>query len=192
MYVVCNHAPGPSVLGAPDPRRTDPAKDSHQETATDHTLTPSRTCISRPPTITRAQRPWSAPNRMWLTSSEVPAPTKHHLQQNEQEQHSHTRRNRDTCPVKWARTIRSLAPVRGQTRPSIPRPFHWLEGKCPETSSQESWIFFQTNPCEYEGHTGPFLNPLNVIYPRSALYSSKSDRVGNFSESGCKSWVKPT
>ena len=22
MYVVCNHAPGPSVLGAPDPRRT--------------------------------------------------------------------------------------------------------------------------------------------------------------------------
>jgi len=23
MYVVCNHAPGPSVLGAPDPRRTE-------------------------------------------------------------------------------------------------------------------------------------------------------------------------
>ena len=23
MYVVCNHAPGPSVLGSPDPRRTD-------------------------------------------------------------------------------------------------------------------------------------------------------------------------
>ena len=23
MYVVCNHTPGPSVLGAPDPRRTD-------------------------------------------------------------------------------------------------------------------------------------------------------------------------
>ncbi len=35
-----------------------------------------------------------------------------------------------------------------------------------------------------EGRTEPFFNPLNVVDSRSVLYSTKSDRVGNLSESG--------
>ncbi len=31
-------------------------------------------------------------------------------------------------PARWARTIRSLDPVRGLTPPSIPLPFHWRPG----------------------------------------------------------------
>ncbi len=44
-------------------------------------------------------------------------------------------------PEQWTRTIHSLAPVRGLTRPSNPSPFHWCEEKCPETSCQKPWIF---------------------------------------------------
>jgi hypothetical protein len=44
--------------------------------------------------------------------------------------------------AQWVRTIRSLAPVRGLTRTSIPPPFHWCQEKCSQTSSQETWIFF--------------------------------------------------
>ena len=39
MYVVCNHAPGPSVLRAPDPRRTDRlrVKRQHPNSQSPHT-----------------------------------------------------------------------------------------------------------------------------------------------------------
>lgn len=97
-------------------------------------LNPSRhrTCTTTVP----------CPTRMWLTSSESPAPTKGHLQQNEQEQHSHTKRNRDACPAQWARTIRSLTPVRGLTHPSIPPPFHWLEKNARRHLPKNHGIFF--------------------------------------------------
>ena len=123
-----------------NPVQRTPAKDSHPEPTIDPTLAPSRTHISSPLAIAPAQRPWRAPNRMWLTSSENPAPTKGH--KTSKSKHSHTKSNRDTCPTQWTRTIRSLAPVRGLTRPSIPPPFHWREEKCPETSSREPWNFF--------------------------------------------------
>ena len=34
-------------------------------------------------------------------------------------------------------------PSPGAGHPSIPPPFHWLEEKCPKTSSQEPWIFLE-------------------------------------------------
>ena len=36
-------------------------------------------------------------------------------------------------PAQWARAIRSPAPVRGPTRPSLPPPFHWCEETCSQT-----------------------------------------------------------
>ena len=60
--------------------------------------------------------------------------------QNEQEQSIPHQAQPGRVPAQWARTIRSLAPVRGPTRPSIPPPFHWLGETCPET------CYFWTSP----------------------------------------------
>jgi hypothetical protein len=43
---------------------------------------------------------------------------------------------------KRTRTIHSLTPVRGLTRPSIPPSFHWCEENWSQTFFPEPWIFF--------------------------------------------------
>ena len=52
MYVVCNHAPGPSVLGAPDPRRTDRfrVKRQHPNSHPPHTSDNVQNCALSPTT----------------------------------------------------------------------------------------------------------------------------------------------
>ena len=53
------HGQSPST----NPVHRTPVKDSHPEPPIDHTLTPTRTRISSPLTIARAQRPWCTPQR---------------------------------------------------------------------------------------------------------------------------------
>ena len=45
-------------------------------------------------------------------------------------------------PAQWARTIRSLDPVRGLTRPSIPPPFHGHQETCSQTFPPRAMDFF--------------------------------------------------
>ena len=47
-------------------------------------------------------------------------------------------------------------------------PFHWLEEKCPETSSQEPWIFFSFRT------TGNLVYYISATYSVSNLYNSVS------------------
>jgi hypothetical protein len=49
-------------------------------------------------------------------------------------------------PARWTRAIRSLAPVRGLTPPSIPLPFHWRAETCSQTFSprvMDEFSYFQ-------------------------------------------------
>ncbi len=60
-------------------------------------------------------------------------------------------------PARWARTIRSLAPVRGLNPPSIPPPFHWRVETCSQTFSPRTMdeFFFPVMLdllCMYCGH----------------------------------------
>ncbi len=63
------------------------------------------------------------------------------IQQNEQEQHSPKQTQPRRVSTQWVRTIRSLVPVRGLTRPSIPSPLHWSEENWPEISSKTMDFF---------------------------------------------------
>ncbi len=47
MYVVCNHDPGPSVLGTPDPRRTETfrVKSQHPNSQSPHTSKSVKNCV---------------------------------------------------------------------------------------------------------------------------------------------------
>jgi hypothetical protein len=133
-----SHGQSPSTNSV---KRT-PAQDSNPEPATDRVLASSRTRISSPPVIVGAQRPWCVPPECDLRHQRILPPPRVIFNKTSERKHSHTKSNREACPVQWDRTIRSLDPVRGITRRSIPPPFHWLEEKCPETSSQEPWMFF--------------------------------------------------
>jgi hypothetical protein len=76
-------------------------KDSHPKPASDRVLTPSRTRISSPLFTAREQRPYRAPNRnvTHVIRGSHSWPTKRHILQNKQEQHSPTKRN----PVAYPR-----------------------------------------------------------------------------------------
>jgi hypothetical protein len=60
----------------------------------------------------------------------------------------------DHVTARWARATRSLAPVRGLTRPSIPLPFHWCAETSSQTFSPRVMDFFFLNT-----HSGPGLCP---------------------------------
>jgi len=110
-----------------NPVQWTPAKYFHPGPPSDHVLTSSRTRISSPLAITGEQRTCRDPPRKWLTSSQDLNSRTHQEPdpQNEQEQHSLQETQPQRVSGQWSRTIHSLTPVRGLTRPSIPPPFHW-------------------------------------------------------------------
>jgi hypothetical protein len=105
-------------------------------------LTPSRARISSPLATSREQRPYHTPNRnvtyvirgshSWTHQETHPS--------NKQEQTFPHQTQSGRVPAQWFRAIRSLAPVRGLTPPSIPLPFHWCAGTCSQT-------FFLAHTC---------------------------------------------
>ena len=110
-------------IGSPHPRIqcSGPLrKDPHPEPASGRALTPSRTRFSSPLAIAREQD-----GLVPTTFPEGP------------------RRNATaTCARAMGQDFRSLAPVRGLTRPPIPHPFHGLEQNCPKTFLHEDIDFF--------------------------------------------------
>ena len=127
-----------------NPSAADPSTKIHtQKLASDRVLTPSRTHISSPLATAREQRPYRAPNRNMTYvirgscyPPQEPDPTKrarakfpHQAQPGR-------------VPAQWARAIRSLAPVRGLTPPSIPLPFHWRAETRSQTFSPKRHGFF--------------------------------------------------
>ena len=113
-------AAGIDPIGSPHPRIqcSGPLqKDPHPEPASGRALTPSRTRFSSPLAIAREQD--------GLVPTTFPEGTQ-------------PRR----VPAQWARTIRSLAPVRGLTRPSIPPPFHGHQETCSQTFLPRAMDFF--------------------------------------------------
>ena len=110
-----NRFPGPSP--SVNPCTGPHAQDSHPKPASDCALTPSRARISSPLAITREQRR--------ARSNNFP------------------RRNATaTCARAMGQDFRSLAPVRGLTRPSTPLPFHWRAETCSQTFSPRVMEFF--------------------------------------------------
>jgi hypothetical protein len=107
-------------------------------------LTPSRTSISRTLVITREQRPWCDPNQnvTYVIRESRPEPPRSRLFKTSKSKSFLHQEQPGRVPAQWSRTILSLAPVRGLTRPSIPPLFHWCEEKFPETSSERPWMFF--------------------------------------------------
>ncbi len=75
-------------------------KDSHPKPSRDRVLTPSRAHISSPLATTREQRPYLAPNRnvTHVIRGSRSWPTKRHILQNKQQQHSPTKSNPVACP----------------------------------------------------------------------------------------------
>ena len=105
--------PGTDPMSSPHPVQRTPAVDSHPE--------PQPTCALAP------KNAHLKPSRHRTGTTTVTYPTPSTTA-------TRAPRNGPGLPV--------IGPSPGAGHPSIPPPFHWLEEKCPKTSSQEPWIFF--------------------------------------------------
>ena len=123
-----NRFPGPSP--SVNPCTGPHAKDSHPKPASDCVLTPSRARISSPLATAREQRPHRAPNRnVTYVIRDAPKRPPRVIPKQAGASFPHQAQC-GRVPAQWTRVIRSLAPVRGLIRSSIPLPFHFRTRFC--------------------------------------------------------------